>query len=97
MRVKYKRFLKKLKKMKNVSQFFMYKSPVGTKKYGKQLNWIKDEFGTIEKIFLPLHYPCGSYVLLDSNGNYYVQKGEHDIDKIIDLLNDKKTTFANSL
>ncbi len=96
-RAKYKRFLKKLKKAENISQFFIYKSPEGTKEYGKQLNWIKDEFGTIEKIFLPLHYPCGSFVLIDSEGNYYVQKGEYDIERIIDLLKDKKTTFANTV
>lgn len=96
-RAKYKRFLKKLKKMKNVNQFFMYKSPEGTEDYGKQLKWIKDEFGTIEKTFLPLHYPCGSYVLIDPNGNYYVQKGENNIEQIIDLLKDRKTTFANNL
>ena len=96
-RGKYKWFLKKLKKMKNVNQFFMYKSPEGTKDYGKQLNWIEDEFGTIEKTFLPLHYPCGSYVLIDENGNYYVQKGEYSAERIIKLLKDKKTTFANSV
>lgn len=84
-RRKYKRFLKKMKKMKNVSQFFMYKSPEGTKDYGKQLNWIKDEFRTIEKTFLPLHYPCGSYM------------GEYNIEKIIELLKDKRTTLANNI
>ena len=95
-KAKYKRFLKKINKTKNISQFFMYKSPEGTKEYGKQLNWIKDEFGTIEKIFLPLHYPCGSYVLINSDGNYYVQKGEYNIERIIDLLKNKKT-FANNV
>jgi hypothetical protein len=96
-RVKYKRFLKKLKKVNDLSSFFMYKSPEGTKDYGQQLNWIKDEFGTIEKTFLPLHYPCGSYVLIDSNGNYYVQKGEYNLSRIINLLKDKETTFANDI
>lgn len=94
-RNKYKRFLKEVKKMDNVSQFFMYKSPEGTNDYGEQINWVKDEFGTIEKAFLPIHYPCGSYVLIDSNGNYYVQKGEYNIEQIIDLLKDNNTTFPN--
>ena len=94
---KYKWVLKKIRKMENVNQFFMYKSPEGIKNYGKQLNWIEDEFGTIENIFLPLKYPCGSYVLIDENGNYYVQKGEYNAERIIKLLKDKKTTFANSV
>lgn len=92
-RVKYTRYLKKLKKFENISQFFMYKSPEGIKKYGEKLNWIKDEFKTIEKIFLPIHYPCGSCVLIDKNGNYVTIKGEYDIERIIDMIKNEKETF----
>lgn len=93
-RASYKRFLKKIRTMKNVNQFFMYKSLEGTEEYGEQLNWIEDKFRTIESTFLPLEYPCGSYVLMDKNGNFYVNKGEYDIEKIIDLLDNNKTTFT---
>ncbi|MEH1009416.1 hypothetical protein VDP25_16885 [Winogradskyella sp. ECml5-4] len=96
-RGKYKNYLRKIKKLKNVNQFFMYKSPEGTAEYGKQLNWIKDEFGIIEKTFLPIHYPCGSYVLIDENGNFYIQKGEYNIENIIGLIKNKKKTFANTV
>ncbi|MDN6309416.1 MAG: hypothetical protein ACTHY4_08285 [Flavobacteriaceae bacterium] len=71
--------------MDNINQFFMYKSSEGTRSYGKKIDWISDEFGTIEETFLPLNYPCGSYVLIDEDGNYYVQKGEYYILEIIDL------------
>jgi hypothetical protein len=93
--IKGKGFLKKLKKIENVSQFFMYRSPEGTEKFRKELNWIEDKYGTIEKTFLPLHCPCGSYVLIDENGNYYIQKGEYSTATIIKLLKNKETTFAN--
>lgn len=95
--VKYKRFLKKINSIASTSHFFMYKSDEGIKTYGKKLKWIKDKFRTIEKTFLPLHYPCGSFVLIDENGNYYVNKGEYNIDQIIDLLKNKETTFTNTL
>ncbi|WP_218597750.1 hypothetical protein [Polaribacter sp. NJDZ03] len=96
-RGKYKNYLRKLKKLKNVNQFFMYKSHEGTVEYGKQLNWIKDKSGTIEKTFLPIHYPCGSFVIIDENGNFYIQKGEYNIENIIDLIKNKKKTFANTV
>ena len=96
-RGKYKGYLRKLKKLKNVNQFFIYKSPEGTVGYGKQLNWIKDKSGIIEKTFLPIHYPCGSYVIIDENGNFYIQKGEYNIDNIIGLIKNKKKTFANTV
>ena len=92
-KAKYARYLKKLKKFENISQFFIYKSPEGIKKYGEKLNWIKDEFKTIEKIFLPIHYPCGSCVLIDKNGNYVTIKGEYDIERIIDMIKNEKETF----
>jgi len=92
----HKRFSKKINEIENVSQFSMYKSSKGIKKYGNKSYWIKDEFGTIQKMFLPLHYPCGSYVLIDENGNYYIQKGEYAFKEIFDLLKNKKTTFTNN-
>lgn len=73
----------------------MYKSFEGSERYGKKINWLSDEIGTIKETFFPLNYPCGSYVLIDKSGNYYVQKGEYYILEIIDLLNNKKT-FANN-
>lgn len=94
MTAKYKRFLKGINKMPDLSQFFVFKSAEGTTNYGKNINWIHDKSRRIEKTFFPLKYPCGSYVLIDENGNYYLQKGEYDIEQIIDLVKNKKTTFA---
>src|SRR5690606_11792057 len=95
-RANYKRFLKNLKKFEGVSQFFVYKFPEGKEEYGENLTWIKDNSGLIENTFLPIHYPCGSFVLINDEGDYYVNKGEYSIESIIDLIKDKKTTFANT-
>ena len=85
-RSKYKRYLKKLRNLDGVSQFFMFKSPEGTTQYGKQLNWIEDKNGTFESLFLLLPYPCGSLILIEKTGHYYIQKGEYDIESIIELV-----------
>ena len=91
----YERYIKKIKRFKNVNQFFVYKSPEGTREYGEKLKWYKDNSAIIENIFFPIHYPCGSYVLIDSKGNYYAQKGEHSTSTIISLLKDEEATFGN--
>ncbi|WP_435415498.1 hypothetical protein [Polaribacter aestuariivivens] len=96
LRQKYSRYLRKIKKTENVSQFFVYKSFEGTKKYGRKLEWIPDDTNLIEKTFFPLHYNCGSFALIDKNGNFYITKGEYDISKIIDLIKNKKKTFTNN-
>lgn len=84
-------YLEKLEKRKNVKQFFMYHSPEDIEDYGKHINWIADEFDTIRKLFLPINYPCGSFVLIDKNGNFYVQKGEYNTEYILKLIRNKKT------
>lgn len=89
----YETYLKNIEKLSGVSQFFMYKSSEGKKKYGKKLRWIHDKNSMIESSFFPVNYPCGSFVLIDEKGNYYVRKGEYILSKIIDLLNNKQITF----
>lgn len=96
LREKYSRYLRKINKNEDVSQFFVYKTIEGTKKYGRKLEWIPDNGNLIEKTFFPIHYNCGSFALIDENGNYYLTKGEYDIEKIIDLIKDKEKTFANN-
>lgn len=94
---KYNRYLKKINKTKNVSNFFVYKSIEGTQKYGRKIEWIYDLGNIIEKTFFPIHYHCGSFALIDENGNYYMNKGEYDIEKIIDLIEDKEKTFTTKI
>ena len=94
-RARYEKFSKKVEQLENVRQFFIYKSPEGTEDFGK-INWIKDESDILQKTFFPIHYPCGSFVIIDKDGNFYLRKGEYDITTIIDLLENRKSTFANS-
>ena len=89
-------YVRKVNKLTNVSQFFVYKSSQGTSKYGKELTWHHDEAGLLANLFLPLPYPCGSYILLDELGNCFVHKGEYNMDHIITQLKNKKLTFAGN-
>lgn len=93
----YRLFLRRLKKLENVKQFFVYKTLNGTKAYGKKLHWISDSTKNIENTFFKIHYPCGSFVIIDENGNYYSTRGEYNIEKIIDLIKNRESTFANKV
>jgi hypothetical protein len=90
-REKYRIYTKKIKKNKTITQFFIYKSPEGIVDYGNDLDWLEDKNKIFERMFLPIHYPCGSFILLDEHGNYYICKGEYDIYSILDLLKNKET------
>lgn len=90
----YENYRNEIKKNKYIKQFFVYKSIEGTESYGK-LSWIKDQNSLIETTFFPLHYPCGSFVLIDSSGKYYAYKGEYYIDDIFKLLKDENTFINN--
>lgn len=87
-------YLRQIKRMRNVSQFFMYKSHKGLKRYNEKITWIKDKFETIESRFFPVNYPCGSYILINEEGYYYVRRGEHPLWAIKKLLKDKENTFS---
>ena len=87
---KYRNFTRKIKRNKEVKQFFVYKEIEGTERYGN-LNWIKDEKSIIEKTFFPFHYSFGSFVLIDASGYFYSYKGEYNIDEIQGLLKNRDT------
>ena len=39
-------------------------------------NWINDKYSMLKKFF-PYHYPCGSFIILKPNGEYYINYGEY--------------------
>ncbi|WP_299890673.1 hypothetical protein [uncultured Lacinutrix sp.] len=96
LRAKYKYFTRKIKKLDNVTSFFIYREIGEAKKYGKHINWLHDKTKIIENTFFPISYPCGSYVIIDHNGNYYIRKGEYNIVKVIDTIKNKKEIFSTA-
>ncbi len=79
----YKRYLKKLKKKGKIDQFFIYKSRDNLDKYeSKYAIWHKDSRKKIEETFFRFHYNCGSFVVINSNGQYFIRKSEHALGEI---------------
>ena len=92
----FKRYVNKVRKMPEVNQFFIYKNKEGIESaFGKQHTWIEDRQGIIEKTFLPLHYPCGSFVVLDKTGRFYIHKGEYNVFDLLELIENPETIFTS--
>ncbi len=83
---KYASYTRKIKKIKNVKQFYFYKDIGNTKKYGKKLIWFKDSYNLFEKLFFKIHYPCGSYVIIFPDNTFISYFGEYNIDVILERL-----------
>lgn len=90
-RKNFQSYLTKLKKNPQIKQFFVYKSKEGTEEYG-DIKWIEDANKLIESLFFKVHYPCNSIVIIDNNGNYYVHRGESNINEVFEVL---KKNFQN--
>ena len=82
----YTKYRRKISKNKSVAQFFIYKSIDGTEKHPTKIKWYKDVNQLIEKHFFKFHYPCGSYIIIKPNGNYYSVRGEYRITDILDKI-----------
>ena len=87
---KYATYTGKIKKIKNVKQFYFYKDIGNTKKYGEKLIWFKDSHNIFEKLFFKIHYPCGSYLIIFPDKTYVTYFGEYNLDNIFKELESKK-------
>tara|TARA_B100001179_G_C18594184_1_gene406302 strand:+ start:1171 stop:1809 length:639 start_codon:yes stop_codon:yes gene_type:complete len=90
-----KKYQKKIAKVENSSQFFVTADLNGIDKIG-DVQWNVDSESIFQNLFFENPYHCGSFVLIDSEGNYYLYKGEYDYSQIFELLKNEKTTFANN-
>lgn len=71
-------YLKKLNKITPVNQFWVYKDTTNLRyNHGKKLQWHHDKDLLIEKTFFPYYFKYGSFVIIDSEGNYYSFFGEY--------------------
>lgn len=91
---RYEKYTKNIQKQENLTQIYIYRTLKGAKNFGRTLKWFPDEEHLLEKTFFRVHYPCDSFVLIDEKGNYYIQKGEYNIDDVLPLLMNKEDTFS---
>ncbi|MDN3664394.1 hypothetical protein ACFFU1_11565 [Algibacter miyuki] len=91
---KYNQYRRKLDKIENLKQLFVYKSDDELNGFGNKIEWQPDINSLIEKTFYPIPYPCGGYVIIDSKGNFISERGEYCYWK--GLITEIKT-FANTV
>ena len=84
---------KKMNKIENLKQLFIYKSNENIKDFGEKINWQQDFNKLIETIFFPIDYPCGGYIIIDNKGNYMIERGEYCYS---DLLIEQIQNFITS-
>lgn len=88
MRKAYQEYVKKINRDPHVIQCFIYKDSVGTEKYLIDYLWKKDKIHLIENTFFPLHYPCGSFVIINPDRTYYLYKGEYAFSQIFEKIHE---------
>ncbi|HBH47809.1 MAG TPA: hypothetical protein DDX98_04180 [Bacteroidales bacterium] len=85
-------YLKKLKKISDISHHWIYKDDENLKYYyQKKIDWKKDNNQFIEKLFFKYHYPCFSCVVIDSKGNYIAYYGEFGKQTVWEIAEELKS------
>ena len=82
----YEIFLKEINSIEKVENYFICKSFDGIEFYDKSIKWKIDKDRFIESNFFPNHYPCGSFLILYPDKNYYIYKGEYYILEILNKI-----------
>lgn len=79
--------LEKSLKKKYEINFLNIKSNLSTIENRTNLpeNWLNDRYSMLKKFF-PYHYPCGSFIILKPNGEYYINYGEYGISTVLESL-----------
>ncbi|PZR19643.1 MAG: hypothetical protein DI539_13390 [Flavobacterium psychrophilum] len=91
-----KNYAKKLKKMGNISQFWIYKYDKNlSHHHADEINWHHDKSGLIEKTFFPYHFNFGSCAVILPNGKYYTYFGEYGYDEVFAGIDELKKNHAN--
>lgn len=92
----YPGYLKKLKRMGNIAQFWFYKYDKNLKyHHADQINWLYDKSAFIEKTFFPYHFNSGSFAVILPNGKYYTYFGEYGSEEVCKAIEKMKKQYAN--
>jgi len=90
----YRKFEKELGNIDNIYVAHIAKTMKGLKQQQKIIPWVLDIDGQVEELFFKYHYPCSSYVVINSNGFYRSFFGETSLEQFIqtiDFVNNQRT------
>ncbi|WP_370174449.1 hypothetical protein [Leeuwenhoekiella palythoae] len=76
-----------VQQLKANAPIYLYKEKEGLEKYDGVLNWHKDPDGLTEKLFFKYHYPCSSFVVISSDGEYVSYFGEFSKEYVWNAIN----------
>ncbi|MUP44687.1 hypothetical protein E0K83_02880 [Gramella sp. BOM4] len=90
-------YLRKLKKIDNVSQFWISRLPSEQMKHftSERIDWKQDKQGIIPEVFSPYGLEYGYYVILTPRGDYYYYIGEYGKDRVWKMTEEMRD-FQNS-
>ena len=80
-------YLKDLNKIPNIQQIWVNNPDNQNLEYfhNDRIKWIEDSNRIIEKLFFPFEFEFGSFVVINSNGNYISYYAEYGKKEVIDF------------
>jgi len=76
-KARYDKMEKKVNRIAESTIVYVYKDDEGLyDRFQGFKTWIKDPNGIIEKLFFSRHYPCNSFVVISSTGDFISHRGE---------------------
>lgn len=76
-----------VQQLKANAPIYLYKEKEGLEKYNGVLHWHKDPDSLTEKLFFKYHYPCSSFVVISSDGEYVSYFGEFSKEYVWNAIN----------
>ena len=76
-----------IQQLKANAPIYLYKEKEGLEKYEGVIKWYKDPDGLTEKLFFKYHYPCSSFVVISSSGEYVSYFGEFSKEYVWNAIN----------
>jgi hypothetical protein len=81
-----KKYIRKIKRKKNINQFFIYNNKEEARKNINIFDIHFDSQNLIKNMFFNSHFDLDGFVIIKPNGNYYVFKGEFSYNQILEKL-----------
>lgn len=82
-------FQRKIRKLKNVYLGYVLNQEDNLLSTTIPAPFVLDKKSLIKDTFFEHHYICGSYVIIDEDGNYYASRGEYNPKSILEQINPK--------